>query len=111
LLACLAAAAACSDDNTTGPLVPRNIAVVAGDTQQGTANFPVATPIRVKVTSGDGQAVAGVAVAFATDAPGASVTEDTVLTNEQGEASTSWTLGSTAGDQHARRPPSRTWAR
>jgi hypothetical protein len=40
-------------------------------------------------------------VAFATDAPGASVTEDTVLTNEQGEASTSWTLGSTAGDQHA----------
>jgi len=101
LVACLAAATACDDDETTGPLVPRTIAKVSGDAQPGIANFPVAEPLVVKVTAADEEPVAGVPVAFSTSAPGATLSVDTAFTDEEGLASAAWTLGPTAGEQTA----------
>ena len=101
LVAGLGLATACDDDETTGPLVPSNLAKVSGDPQTGLANFPTPEPLVVKVTAADGTPVPGVTVTFATSAPGASVSATEVETDNQGQASTSWTLGPAAGEQKA----------
>ena len=101
LVAGLALATACDDEETTGPLVARNIAKVSGDPQSGLANFPTPEPLVVKVTAADGTPVPGVTVTFATSAAGASVSDPEVVTDNQGQATTSWTLGPGAGEQKA----------
>ena len=66
--------------------------------RSGTVGTALPTPIGVRVTDAGGDAVAGVAVTFAVTAGGGSVAAAApVTTNAQGEASTTWTIGTVAG--------------
>jgi adhesin/invasin len=77
---------------------PTTITLNAGDNQIATAGSAVATAPRVRVTDAYGNAVSGVAVAFAVASGGGSVTGGSVTTNSSGIATVgSWILGTTAG--------------
>ena len=74
------------------------IAVASGSVQNGTVGTALPTPIGVRVTDAGGDPVAGVAVTFAvTEGGGAVAAAAPVTTNTQGEASTTWTIGTVAG--------------
>jgi Bacterial Ig-like domain (group 1)/Carboxypeptidase regulatory-like domain len=67
---------------------------------QGTVNSPVAPGPSVIAKDAAGNPVAGVSVTFASNRD-ASVSPETAVTNEQGLAQVSWTLGSTANVQYS----------
>ncbi|HOX20250.1 MAG TPA: leishmanolysin-related zinc metalloendopeptidase [Gemmatimonadales bacterium] len=89
----------CSGDGGSGPSQEATtIAVASGSVQNGTVGTALPTPIGVRVTDAGGDPVAGVAVTFAvTDGGGAVSAAAPVTTNAQGEASTTWTIGTVAG--------------
>jgi plastocyanin len=71
-----------------------------GDAQSGTVGQPLATPLRVIVTDG-GSASSGTTVAWSTTASGGSVDPASAVTDANGTASTTWTLGTVSGSQAA----------
>ena len=71
-----------------------------GDNQSGTVGTALAAPLRVVVTL-DGAPQQGTAVTWAAASAGASVDPATSTTGPDGIATTSWTLGHTAGAQAA----------
>lgn len=73
------------------------IAAVSGDAQSATTGAALAAPVKVRVTASDAVPVEGVSVTFGVleGAVGAA----SVLTDANGEASTSWTLGPSVGTQ------------
>lgn len=79
--------------NLPGPAA--KIAVLPGFNGVGVTGSTLATPFAVQVTDAQGLAVPGVSVAFA--ATGATVSPASATTDAQGKASTTVTLGSTAG--------------
>ena len=89
----------CSSDGGSGPSqTATTIAVASGSFQAGTVGTTLPTPIGVRVTDAGGDPVAGVAVTFAVTAgDGAVAAAAPVTTNAQGEASTTWTIGTVAG--------------
>ncbi len=89
----------CSGDGGSGPSQEATtIAVASGSVQNGTVGTALPTPIGVRVTDAGGDPVAGVAVTFAvTDGGGAVAAAAPVTTNTQGEASTTWTIGTVSG--------------
>jgi len=82
----------------TVTLPPAAIVVVSGDGQTGRVGTTLPQPATVRVTASDGQGAVGVPVTFAAPT-GGSVGPATVSTNADGEATTSLTLGTTAGPQ------------
>ena len=80
-------------------LVAKTIAMQSGDGQKGIVRAALAQPVVVKVTASDGIGVAGVNVAFAAATGGGSVGSAAVVTDAAGLASTTWTLGSSTGEQ------------
>jgi hypothetical protein len=66
--------------------------VLGGDAQLGLPGETLPTELVVRVTRADGATVAGVPVRFVVQPGSGSVFETTVLTDEQGTASTWWTL-------------------
>lgn len=100
LFASLAFTAACGDDDgIVPPPAPAELSIVGGGVQDGTAGFPVAQQLRVRVETEDGDPVANVPVIWTVTSGGGSLVADTTRTNTAGEASNSWTLGSAAGAQ------------
>jgi hypothetical protein len=83
---------------TALPLAPARIDITSGDNQTGTVNVALAASIVARVVDATGAPYAGATVAFA-PANGGQATPATVTTNANGEASTSWRLGTTAGAQ------------
>lgn len=79
--------------------VPSALVKVSGNGQTGASSSALAAPLVVQVNDRLGHVIAGVTVAFAT-ATG-SVTPIGTLTSTNGQAQTTWTLGSTAGQQSA----------
>ncbi len=74
------------------------ISLNAGNGQNAAVGTAVATPPSVLVVDGSGNPVAGVAVSFAVQPGGGSVTGGNPTSNASGIAAVgSWTLGSTAG--------------
>jgi hypothetical protein len=73
---------------------------VNGDGQRGTVGAPLPKPLVVRVVASDNAGVAGRRVAFAAVGTGAALRldPDTALTNAQGDASTTWVLGTQAGE-------------
>jgi plastocyanin len=72
----------------------------SGDAQSGTVGFPLTNPLRVLVTL-SGAAQAGTTVTWAAAGTGAAVNPLTSVTDASGIATTTWTLGQTAGAQSA----------
>ncbi|HEX3866808.1 MAG TPA: Ig-like domain-containing protein [Gemmatimonadaceae bacterium] len=87
-------------DNATATinLPPTGIQLVSGGGQTGKAGSALAQPAVVRVTASDGVGVAGVPVSFIPPS-GGKVGAASVTTDGSGSASTSLTLGGTAGPQ------------
>ena len=79
--------------------VPTEIKAFSGDDQTGPAGGTLALPVVVRVTDRSGRPVANQTVAFAPGSGSGSVTPASVTTDNQGKASTAWTLGPAAGPQ------------
>ncbi len=85
----------CKDN--TGPAKATAIAAFSGIHQSGVVAQVLPQPITVKTTDAGGNPVAGVAVAFAVKAGDGHLAATSVLTDAQGHASVTWTLGPAAG--------------
>ena len=86
----------------TVPSVATKLEIVSGDDQTATVNQALANPFVVKLTNQDNGPMSGQTVTFAitttpTDSTGASLSSTTSRTGSNGQASTTLTLGSTAG--------------
>jgi len=83
------------------PPPPIATLAVEGPTQglSGIAGAELPGLITVAVRLSGGTGVAGVAVTFAVDAPGATTTPSSATTDATGRARTTWRLGSTVGQQ------------
>ncbi|HXY18968.1 MAG TPA: Ig-like domain-containing protein [Gemmatimonadales bacterium] len=76
-----------------------SLALVSGGGQTGGVDTLLAQPVTVKVTDSLSNPVSGFLVGFAVASGGGSVSPAAATTNSSGQASTSWTLGSTVGAQ------------
>jgi hypothetical protein len=76
---------------------PRTLVAASGGNQTGTAGMALAETIAVQVLDEAGTPVPGVTVSWSPRSGSGSVTPGTSTTDDGGMASTSWTLGQTAG--------------
>jgi hypothetical protein len=83
---------------TAGAGAPAAIAKQGGDAQSDTAGQALALPLVARVTDANNNPVAGVAVVWTTVAGSGSAANDTVLTDVNGNASVSYTLGAPGVD-------------
>ena len=81
----------------TGLAVPRTLAKLSGDQQQGVAGTSLAEPFVVEVRDQAGAAYAGAAVIFSVTAGGGTLSARTAATDAEGRASTTLTLGNQPG--------------
>lgn len=97
----LASATACSDGQVAAPLPtqeePLQLQVVSGQQQSGVAGEPLGQPLVVRVVRPNGAPVAGRAVDFVVTAGGGSTGGGTSISNAEGLAQQSWTLGPDTG--------------
>ncbi|MBA3891968.1 MAG: Ig-like domain-containing protein, partial [Gemmatimonadaceae bacterium] len=77
---------------------PASVAAISGGGQTGTAGRSLATPLVVEVTAADGLPAAGTTVAFAATGAG-SISPSSAVTDANGRASASITLGAQLGEQ------------
>ena len=89
-------AAACGSDTTEPGVSEAVLAVLSGNAQTATEGEALPIPAAVRV-SRDGSGVSGVSVAWAVTSGGGSVAPASSTTDSDGVASTTWTLGPTAG--------------
>jgi hypothetical protein len=75
------------------------IFLVSGGSQTASGGAALAQPVLIRVTDAVGNAIAGKSVTFAAVTGGGSVSPTVATTNTQGQASTVWTLGGSAGAQ------------
>ena len=78
---------------------PANIVIQSGNNQTGTVGQTLSSPLQVLVTDSENNPLSGVTVSWAPDPGDGSASPTTSATNGSGIASSSWTLGSTAGGQ------------
>lgn len=78
---------------------PTTMAIVSGNTQTETVGQQLANPLVVRITDQNGDAMQNQSVSFSVTAGGGSVADASVNTDANGEASTTWTLGTTSGQQ------------
>jgi adhesin/invasin len=89
---------ACSDSGNTEPLVATNIVVAAGsDAQTGVVGQALAAPISVTITDQNGAPIANAVVGWTVSTADGTVSTPTSQTDASGNASVTWTLGTTAG--------------
>ena len=78
---------------------PTTVHVIAGDGQSAVSSFTVSVPPTVRVTDNYGNPIAGVTVFWQVRAGDGSVTPASIVTDIDGVALASWTLGSTGYNQ------------
>lgn len=102
LAAAAALYAACNEDlgPVSGP--PTTLVLVAGDGQSGPVGFPLGQPIRARVLDAAGAPVWLTTVQFAPEGASGSTAPIVAVTDEHGEATTTWTLGRLAGTHRLR---------
>ena len=76
------------------------VLIVAGNNQVATPGSTLPDPLVVRVVDQEGNAVVGAAVTWVVTAGSGSVSPTTGTTDDDGRASTAWTLGAAAGCQH-----------
>jgi hypothetical protein len=89
----------CSD--TEAPDLPARIRIVSGDNQFSRYGTQLPDPLVVKVTTESGGAAVEIAVVFEATDGGGSFSNSTVLTNDDGVASSHFTLGPLEGTHRA----------
>src|SRR5688572_1231093 len=94
----LAFLAACGESGPSEQIPPAAINNVTGVPLQGPAGDVLSERVIVRVVDAASNPLPGVTVTF-TAAAGGSVSPATSVTNDDGEASTRWTLGPTPGNQ------------
>ena len=102
ILSLAIAGSACGDGSTDPDPEPGDpvLSAVSGTGQTATAGQALANPLVVRVTR-DGAPLAGRNVTWSVTTGGGSVDPTTSSTDASGNASTTWTLGPTAGAQSA----------
>ena len=80
------------------PSTPTAATVSSGSDQAGVVGQPLAAPIVVQVADQNGAPMSAVAVSFSVVSGGGTVSPPNGSTNESGQASANWTLGTTAGE-------------
>jgi hypothetical protein len=95
----LAALGGCARDNDILGPVPSNVAITSGSNQRGTPGTALPGPLEVSVTSSEGRPVAGVDVHWIVTTGAGTLSSVNTITDSDGHASASWTLGSNAGAQ------------
>jgi hypothetical protein len=81
----------------SSPGPPSRLSMVSGSGQSGTAGQFLATQLVVQVTDASGNPVSGASVTFTVTGGGGSLGSTQVVSNSQGLASTTLTLGATPG--------------
>lgn len=76
-----------------------NLSIVSGDTQTGLATLALTSPLVVLVTDAAGNPIAGDTVVFVVTSGAGTLGADTVVTDGEGNASSTWTLGAALGSQ------------
>jgi adhesin/invasin len=96
----LAGLAACAADSVMLPSdgAPARITILGGNDQLGTAGQVLGESLIVRVSDRGDRPVVNQAVSFVVTS-GGQVTPATVVTDAEGKAAFSWTLGTTAGSQ------------
>jgi len=79
--------------------VPAQIQKFGGDTQTGNVNGALAVPLRVKLVDRLGQGIAGKTVSFAVTTGGGTLSAASAVTEADGTAAVTWTLGGNLGAQ------------
>jgi hypothetical protein len=93
----IAALGACADTIVSAP--EASMTILAGDAQSATVGRPLPEPLTIAVTTSDGAGVPDLSVTWAVMTGGGSLSESSVRTNAEGQASVTWTLGAVAGTQ------------
>lgn len=78
-----------------------SVVIEAGNNQSATVSTMLSTPLIVRVRDKNGNPSVGTTVIFSATSGGGSVVPSVVVTDANGRASASWTLGSFAGAQTA----------
>jgi len=94
----LALLAACGETTVNEPLAAGTVASVSGNGQVGVAGQALAAPVQVRVLGSDNQPLPGAAVTFTVTTGAGTVSPANATTDANGLASTTWTLGKTAGN-------------
>jgi len=76
---------------------PTELTVIAGDSQRAAIGKPLRVPPAVRLRDTYNNPIPGASIAFEATSGGGSVGSASVITNTSGVATTSWTLGATAG--------------
>jgi adhesin/invasin len=97
LVGAIALLAACGETGPSAPLDASSVSNVTGAPLSGTAGQALSDRIVVRVADANDNPLEGVIVTFAVTAGGGTVSPTSAPTNAAGEASTRWTLGTTAG--------------
>jgi hypothetical protein len=87
---------------SAGPGPASTLTLVSGNAQSGTPGQRLANPFVVKVTDSNNNAVSGVTVSFAVTAGGGTLTAASAVTNSQGLAESTLTLGPSPGTNTVR---------
>lgn len=93
--------AACGGDDSSGPIVPASVTIVAGHDQSGPIGATLLEPLTVLVRGSDNQPFAGSTIEWLVTAGGGSITPQTSVTDAQGQASATLTLGVNIGPNTA----------
>jgi hypothetical protein len=96
--------ASCSGDDLTlpGDREPAALDVVDGNNQSARVGASLPEPVIVRLTDASGRPIVGAAVTFhVTSSSGGTLSPAEARTDEGGEASSAWSLGSVAGTQTA----------
>jgi hypothetical protein len=100
LVVAVAVSSGCSDSNGPGSPGPASaFKVVSGNGQHTTVGAALPSPIVVQAVDAQSRTIPGLTVTFALLSGGGSVTAASATTNAQGQASTTWTLGTKADTQ------------
>ena len=78
---------------------PTTMAIPSGNNQTQMVGQQLADPLVVRITDQNGDAMQNQSVSFSVTAGGGKVADASVNTDANGEASTTWTLGTTSGQQ------------
>ena len=95
---------ACGDSPSAGPETrpPSALILISGDEQTGTVGLVLPDPVTLRVEDRNGAPLPGILVNWEVELGHGSVSPNRGVTDQNGQASTSWTLGGVAGQQALR---------